>query len=269
VSIAEASPRSRLAPRRNAVLLGGYARRHFLAWTAGWSFAITIYLTRLVQPLIGFALWTKAIPDDPRLAAYFVAMVFCVMATDSPENHTFAQRVYDGAFTDDLLRPHPIVFHTIGFNVAFKAFNVLGAIPIVVVVGSLTDVHVDGGRVLLTLPAMVIGSAIAFCLFFTLAQSAFWTPRVHAVSAAGTSLVFLLGGGAAPIPFLPEALRPWLSVLPFRMINGFPCEVLSGMTTGNAVMHGYVLQLVWLAVLIVACRLVWVAGVRRYVAIGG
>ena len=90
-----------------------------------------------MQPLIGFALWTKAIPDDPRLAAYFVAMVFCVMATDSPENHTFAQRVYDGAFTDDLLRPHPIVFHTIGFNVAFKAFNMLGAIPIVLVVGLL------------------------------------------------------------------------------------------------------------------------------------
>ena len=260
---------SRLDPRRNATLLGGYARRHFLAWTAGWSFAITIYLTRLVQPLIGFALWTKAIPDDPRLAAYFVAMVFCVMATDSPENHTFAQRVYDGAFTDDLLRPHPIVFHTIGFNAAFKAFNMLGAIPIVLVVGLLTDVEIRGGNVLLALPALVIGSAIAFLLFFTLAQSAFWTPRVHAVSAAGTSLVFLLGGGAAPIPFLPSGLRPWLEVMPFRMINGFPCEVISGMTTGSAIGRGYLLQLVWFVVLLVACRLVWKSGVRRYVAIGG
>ncbi len=260
---------SRLEARRNATLLGGYARRHFLSWTAGWSFAITIYLTRLVQPLIGFALWTKAVPDDPRLAVYFVAMIFCVMATDSPENHTFAQRVYDGAFTDDLLRPHPIVFHTIGFNVAFKAFNMLGAIPIVLVVGLLSDVRIDVGNVLLALPAVVIGSALAFVLMFTLAQSAFWTPRVHAVTQAGNSMIFLIGGGAAPIPFLPEGVRPILEVLPFRMINGFPCEVLSGMTTGPAILRGYVLQLVWLAVMIVVCRLVWRGGVRRYVAIGG
>jgi ABC-2 type transport system permease protein len=256
-------------PRRSALLLGGYARRHFLAWTAGWSFAITIYLTRVVQPLIGFALWTKAIPSDPHLAAYFVAMIFCVMATDSPENHTFAQRVYDGTFTDDLLRPHPIVFHTIGFNVAFKAFNVLGAIPIVLVVGLLSDVRFHGRNVVLALPAIAIGSALAFLLIFTLAQSAFWTPRVHAVTQAGTSLVFLMGGGAAPIPFLPAGLRPLLEVLPFRMINGFPCEVASGMATGSAIARGYLLQIAWLGVLLVVSRRVWVAGVKRYVAVGG
>jgi ABC-type uncharacterized transport system permease subunit len=47
------------------------------------------------------------------------------------------------------------------------------------------------------------------------------------------------------------------------------CEVLSGMTTGAGIVRGYVLQLVWLAVLLVVCRLIWLAGVRRYVAIGG
>jgi ABC-2 type transport system permease protein len=196
-------------------------------------------------------------------------MVFCVMATDSPENHTFAQRVYDGAFTDDLLRPHPVVFHTIGFNVAFKVFNMLGAIPIVLAVGLLTDVRIELGNVLLALPAMVLGSALAFLVMFTLAMSSFWTPRVHAVTQAGSSMIFLIGGGAAPIPFLPEGVRPVLGFLPFRMINGFPCEVLSGMTTGPAVLRGYLLQIAWLVVMLVVCRLVWKAGVRRYVAIGG
>jgi ABC-2 type transport system permease protein len=255
--------------RRNVFLLGGYIRRHFLSWTAGWSFAITVYLSRLVTPLIGLALWTKALPDDPRVAAYYVSMIFCVMATDSPENHTFAQRVYDGTFTDDLLRPHPVTISTIGFNIAFKAFNVLGAIPIAIFVGLATHVRLDPMRVLLAAPAIVLGSSIAFVLMFTLAQSSFWTPRVHAVTALGTSLIFVLGGGAAPIPFLPPSIRPWLVALPFRMVNGFPCEVLSGLATGREILNGYILQIVWLGALALASRRVWLSGVRRYVAVGG
>jgi ABC-2 type transport system permease protein len=254
---------------RNVWLLGGYIRRHFLAWTAGWSFAVTIYVGRLVLPLIGLALWTKAIPNDPQVALYYVAMVFAVMATDSPENHTFAQRVYDGTFTDDLLRPHPVPIWTVGFNIAFKAFNVLGAIPIIVFVAVLTDVRPDPTRVLLALPAIVLGSMLAFVLMFTMAQSAFWSPRVHAVTQFGATLIFMLGGGAAPIPFLPEPIRRWLVLLPFRAINGFPCEVVSGLVSGDGIVQGYALQIGWLAVFVLLSRRVWVAGVRRYVAVGG
>lgn len=254
---------------RNVVLLGGYARRHFLSWTAGWSFALTIYFSRLVTPLVGFALWTRAIPGDPRIAAYYVAMLFCVMATDSPENHTFASDVYEGRFTDILLRPHPAPFSAVGFNIAFKVFNLLGALPIGIVVVLLADVRLDWSRIALALPAVVLGSSIAFCLLFTLAQSSFWTPRVHAMTSLGQSLIFTLGGTAAPIPLLPEAIRPALSVLPFRMINGFPVEVASGLTSGRDIATGYALQLTWLVLLGSLCRVVWKAGVRRYVAVGG
>jgi ABC-2 type transport system permease protein len=250
-------------------LLAGYARRHWLSWTAGWSFALSVYVSRLVTPLIGLALWTKAMPGNRNVATYFVALIFAVMATDSPENHTFAQRVYDGTFTDDLLRPHPMPLHTIGFNLAFKAFNFLSAIPVGIAVALLVHPVIDMSRVLIAIPAVVLGSAIGFSLAFTMAQSSFWTPRVHAVTQAGSSLVFVLGGGAAPIPLMPESVRSVLMVLPFRMINGFPSEVVSGLTTGDGIVRGFALQVFWLGVLVLACRRVWVAGVKRYVAVGG
>jgi ABC-2 type transport system permease protein len=255
--------------RRNVVLLGGYSRRYFLSWTAGWSFALTIYLARIVTPLVGFALWTRAMPGDASVAAYFVALIFVHLATDSPEEHTFAQGVYDGTFTDVLLRPHPMPLGTIGFNIAFKAFNVLGAIPIAVAVAVLADVRFEVSRVLLAVPAVVLGSSIAFVLKFTLAQSSFWTPRVFAVTQLGNMLVFTLGGGAAPIPLLPDSVRGWLEVMPFRAIVGFPSEVASGLVSGRDVVVGYALQVAWFAVLSLASRTVWRAGVRRYVAIGG
>ncbi|MEX2395224.1 MAG: ABC-2 family transporter protein, partial [Actinomycetota bacterium] len=230
-------------------VLGGYARRHWLAWTAGWSFALSIYVSRIVLPLVGLALWTKALPGNGNVAAYYVALLFAVMSTDSPENHTFAQRVYDGSFTDDLLRPHPVPLHAIGFNLAFKAFNVLGAIPLGIVVALLVRPDLQLPRVLIAVPAVILGSSIAFMLSFIAAQSSFWTPRVHAVSQANSSLVFLLGGGAAPIPLMPASVRSWLEVLPWRMVNGFPSEVASGLTTGSDIVIGFGLQLLWLGVL--------------------
>ena len=249
-------------------VLAGYARRHWLSWTAGWSFSLSIYCGRLVTPLIGLALWTRAMPGNGNVAAYYVAMIFCVMATDSPENHTFAQRVYDGTFTDDLLRPHPMPLWAIGFNLAFKTFNFLGAIPVGIVIALFVDPSFELGRVLLAVPAILLGSTICFVLNFTAAQSSFWTPRVHAVAQASQGLVFLLGGGAAPIPLMPEGVRDVLTFLPFRMINGFPAEVASGLVSGSDIAAGFALQFVWLGVLLVVCRRVWVAGVRRYVAIG-
>ena len=254
---------------RNTRLLGGYIRRHFLMWTAGWSFALTIYLTRIVTPLIGLALWTKASPGDDRVAAYFIALLFVHLATDSPEEHTFAQRVYDGSFTDDLLRPHPVPLGSIGFNVAFKIFNILGVVPLVIAVGLLTDVRLEAGNVLTAIPAAVLGSAIAFLLKFTLAQSSFWTPRVFAVTQLGNSLIFTLGGGAAPLPLLPEGFRSWLVVLPFRSIIGFPSEIAAGFMSGDDIVIGYALQLFWLGALALVCWRVWTVGVRRYVAVGG
>lgn len=255
--------------RRNAWLLGGYVRRHFLMWTAGWSFALTIYLTRIVTPLVGLALWTRAVPGDGRVAAYFVALLFVHLATDSPEEHTFAQRVYDGSFTDDLLRPHPVPLGSIGFNLAFKAFNILGVVPIVIAVGLLTEARLDVRNVLLALPAAVLASAIAFVLKFTLAQSSFWTPRVFAVTQLGNSMILTLGGAVAPLPLLPDGFRSWLVLLPFRAIVGFPSELAAGFLSTNDIWTGYALQLFWLGALTMVCWGVWRAGVRRYVAVGG
>jgi ABC-2 type transport system permease protein len=64
-------------------------------------------------------------------------------------------------------------------------------------------------------------------------------------------------------------VRPWLIALPFRAVNGFPCEVLSGLTSGRDLLNGFALQVGWLVVLAFASRRVWLAGVRRYVAVGG
>jgi ABC-2 type transport system permease protein len=142
-------------------------------------------------------------------------------------------------------------------------------LPLLLGVGLLTAVRPAGADVAAALPAVALAAALRFLFGYTVALAAFWTPRVGALNAAAAQLIFLLGGEAAPVPLLPDALRPWAVVLPFRALLGFPAELAAGLLTGPEARAGYALQLVWLAVFGGLAGWVWRAGVRRYTAVGG
>jgi ABC-2 type transport system permease protein len=85
----------------------------------------------------------------------------------------------------------------------------------------------------------------------------------------GATLIFLLGGTAAPVPLFPEAIRPLGEALPFRAMLGFPAELASGGLSRARMLEGYGWQITWVAAFALAAALVWRCGVRRYAAAGG
>ena len=255
--------------RRYVLLLAGYVRRAFLGVLAWRGFMLTLAAERVVPPLIGLAVWTTALPGRPEVAVYFVALLVVRLLTASYEHVTFAGAVADGRLTDDLLRPGPVVLAPLGDNLAWRAWHVLLMLPLLLGVGLLTAVRPAGADVAAALPAAALAAALRFLFGYTVALATFWTPRVGALNAAAAQLIFLLGGEAAPVSLLPDALRPWAAVLPFRALLGFPAELAAGLLTGPEARAGYALQLVWLAVFGGLAGSVWRAGVRRYTAVGG
>ncbi len=255
--------------RRHAALLAAYAGRAFAA-AFGWrAFMLTLVVQAAVPPLLGLAVWTRALPDRPEVAAYYAALLFVRMLTVSYEPHTFLNDIYGGALTDRLLLPRPVVLEPLGSNLAWRAWHALLALPLLAAVGLLTSVRVAGADVALALPAVLLAAALRFLFSYTLVLTAFWTQRAGAIAAAGAQLVFLLGGEAAPVPLLPAAQQAWVAALPFRAMIGFPAEVAAGLVRGEAVAAGYAWQLVWLAALTLAAAGAWRTGLRRYTAVGG
>ena len=255
--------------RRLALLLAGYVERSFLGALAWRAFMLTLVVQAVVPPLVGMAVWTRALPDQPALAAYFAILLFVRLLTVSYEPHTLMNAIYTGALTDELLLPRPAVLGTLGDNLAWRAWHVLMALPLLAAVWLAGSVHVGWGAVALALPAMLLAAALRFLYSYLLVLTAFWTERGMAVAALGTLLVFLLGGEAAPVPLMPERYRGWAAVLPFRAMIGFPAEVAAGLVGGSDLLFGYAWQAVWLTVLGTAAAWVWRLGVRRYTAVGG
>ncbi|MDF2631331.1 MAG: hypothetical protein K0R39_5162 [Symbiobacteriaceae bacterium] len=249
-------------------LLGGYVRRYFLQWLAWRSFALTLVANQAVTPLVGLAVWSTVLPER-RLSDYFIALLFVRLLTSSYENHTFSEWVYQGGFCDDLLLPHPPVLVTLGENIAIRIWHIIIGLPIVAAVVLFAPPSLRWQDVALALPAVVLAAAIRFLFTYALALSAFWIERAHSVVGLGSTLIFLLGGEAAPIALLPDAVRPWAEALPFRAMLGFPAEIAAGELNGAAVGMGYLWQVIWLAVMVVAAQAVWRAGIRRYTVVGG
>lgn len=249
-------------------LLEAYIRSSFLVWLAWRSFGFTLTVNQAVPPLIGLAVWTAAVPGT-EMASYFVVLLFVRLMTVSYENHTFSERIYSGELADDLLRPHPVVLQPLGENVAIRIWHVIIALPLLLGVVWLAPVQVAWQDLALALPALLLALAIRFLFTYTLALSAFWTERAHSVVGLGSTLLFLLGGEAAPVAVLPEGIRAWAEALPFRAMMGFPAEIATGQLSGRSLVGGYVWQLVWLLVFGWLSRVVWQAGVRRYTVVGG
>jgi ABC-2 type transport system permease protein len=127
----------------------------------------------------------------------------------------------------------------------------------------------DARLVLLALPALVIAATLRFLFAYTLSLSGFWTHQAHGIVAFGETLIFLLGGSAAPIALFPPGLRLLGEVLPFRAMLGFPAEIMSSSLDSVQILSGYAVQIFWLLPLLLAAILTWRAGLRRFTAVGG
>lgn len=249
-------------------ILGEYVRSFFLLWLSWRSFAFTLVVNQAVTPLIGLAVWSTALPGRG-LTAYYVALLFVRLFTVSYENHTFSERIYNGDLADELLRPHSVVLQPLGENLALRIWHLLIGLPLLVGVLFMVPLDLRWSDLLLALPALLLAAVLRFLYTYALALTAFWTERAHSVVALGGTLLFLLGGEAAPVALLPDGLRPWATALPFRAMSGFPAELAVGQLGLPETLVGYLWQLLWLVVLLLTCTAVWRAGVRRYTVVGG
>jgi ABC-2 type transport system permease protein len=246
-----------------------YTKRSFLEVMAWRSFLFTLVVNQAVAPLLGLAIWSAALPNQPGVSTYYAALLVVQLLTVSYEFHTVAMLIYEGHLNDWLLRPHPVVLSAIGMNVATRIWHFMIGVPIIAAVVVFTDISLEPGNLLAAAPALVIAGLLRFLFTYALSLSALWGQKAGGVTELGSTLIFLLGGMAVPISLFPERLQPFGEALPFRAMLGFPAEIAAGELAAGQIVTGYGWQLLWLAVLVPVTARTWSTGVRRYTALGG
>lgn len=243
-------------------------RRQFLDWSGGWWFTLTLVANEALGPLAGLFVWSTVFPNDPRVVSYFVALIAVRIMTASYENHTFSETVYQGTVSHELLKPQPVVIGPIGENLAIRIWMALFGLPLAVLAGVALAASYQWQHLLLAVPALAAAAVLRFLFTWTLALTAFWTERVHAVVGFGSILTFLLGGGAAPISLLPEPWHTIAATLPFHAMLGLPADIATGSVHGAAAAAALGRGLGWILALAALAIIVWRYAVRRYTVVG-
>ncbi len=112
----------------------------------------------------------------------------------------------------------------------------------------------------------------AFCLRFaiqyTIAMGCFWTERASSIEMV-TFLAYLFFGGAiAPLDFFPPQFREIILYSPFPYLIWFPAKVLMGTVSTAELAQAAAIMSGWFVAVVVANRLLWRAGLRRFSAMG-
>ncbi|MFI6268540.1 ABC transporter permease [Micromonospora zamorensis] len=182
-----------------------------------------------------------------------------------------AGRVLSGSVALDLVRPIDYQLSRFAESLGYA----IGELFIVAVMGS-TLLLVFGGAALpdpglagLFLLSLLAVLPLKFGLVYLVGLLCFWTGNFHGLSLSRVAVSSILSGALVPIALFPDWLQLLCALSPFPGIVSTPALIYLGEVRGAEALGLIAVQLLWIAVLWGAARLLWNAGVRRITAHGG
>lgn len=183
-----------------------------------------------------------------------------------------AERIRSGEVAVDLSRPYDLQgwWAAVGVGRAFHMGLTRGLAPVAVggiVVGLRWPD--SAGVWALFLVSVVLAAGVSFAWGFLLQLCAFWILDVRGPYQIGWLAAQFLSGLYLPVVVFPDPLEAIVRALPFVALVQLPGELFLGKHSGVDAAGVLLTQVGWLAVLLLAGRLVLARAVRRVVVHGG
>jgi len=262
-------------------LVASYRALLVARWSEMLQYRASVFiwtLWSLAGPVIHLSVWRSIQEANGDIAgygrddivAYFLAQSIVYHFIAAWQAYEFGYLIRTGTLSARLLKPFDPSHHFVASNVAFKAVNLIWLIPIWtgMFLYFRPEMSLSPSRALLFALAVGLAGTLEFLWSQVFAMLSFWTVRSDSLFDLSEALSFLVGGGIAPVAFLPAALAQVSAYLPFYYILGFPIEVITGVVPAEAVWRGLAASLGWSALLFALYRILWRAGLKRYGAVG-
>ncbi len=135
----------------------------------------------------------------------------------------------------------------------------------------------DAATIAAFLLSLVLSFLLGFFMEATLGMLGFWVLETASIVFAYMLVQYLLSGHMFPIDMLAGvptgvagvSLADVVRWLPFEYTAYFPSAVWLGKVRGAALVRGLAVEVAWVVIMAVACRIAWWRGTRRYAAYGG
>lgn len=184
-----------------------------------------------------------------------------------------ARDVREGTISRFLIQPVDLLGYLFWTRVAHKlVYYIFATIPFAIVFWYFRA-EFGGWPTATTLAAFVLSLVMAFAIGFLieslLGLIAFWFLEVSSLLFIYMLLNYFLSGHMIPLDFLPGWLSGAIEYLPFKYLAYTPAAVFLGRYEDAELFRVLLIEAAWVIGLLIAVRITFARGVRRYGAFGG
>ena len=203
-------------------------------------------------------------------AAYFIVWTLVRYFNIALTPYAFEGRILRGELSSELLRPvHPFHFD-LSFFLGWKIPMTIYWLPVGTLLVLVFKPALDPElwQVAAFTVALFTGFMVRFVFLWALGLIIFWITRVNALFELYFTLELLFSGRLVPLDLLPAWAQGVAAWMPFQWAFAFPIELLLGRLTPQEVWAGFGVQAIWIAIGIIAIKILWHHGIKRYSAVG-
>jgi ABC-2 type transport system permease protein len=228
----------------------------------------------IVAPLVSLAVWLtiSASGGTPPLSQHQIVSYFLLVMLVEIINSPFVSAdIRYGKLSKHLLKPFSYITWFIGQNIGEKVLKMVYLVPLVVALFALLSKSPVSISLEIFVPfiiALFFATILTFVFDFLLGIAAFWMQDTKSILDFQDIFYFVLSGKIIPLVVLPTIIRDINNFLPFRYMLSFPVEIALGTLSSFDVFLGFVIQLIWVVIMIAGYIYLWSRGLKRYSAVG-
>jgi ABC-2 type transport system permease protein len=181
--------------------------------------------------------------------------------------------IREGNLKKYLLQPLDLIGYLLSYRAAHKvayiATSFLPYLALFWLCGVFFDSFPGPDTLAVYAVVLLLGFLVGFFLEVAMGMVGFWFLEVTSILWVVNTLNYFVSGQLFPLDLLPPFWAGVLRALPFQFLAYFPAMVFLGKVQGEELVHGVLMEAVWVVVLFVLARWLYARGLRRYSAFGG
>lgn len=129
--------------------------------------------------------------------------------------------------------------------------------------------NLEISRILIFIVAIILATILNFLIFYGVSSLAFWLGDIGGLFIITSLIINIISGGVFPIEIFGNKIIKIINFLPFKYTIYFPINVINGKLPSNEILHGLLIQLIWIPIMFIFVKLLWNEGEKKYISIGG
>jgi len=207
------------------------------------------------------------------IAYYLLTMISRAFSSMPGLASGIAAQIRNGEIKKFLIQPVDLIGFLLLARIAHKlVYYLVAAAPFALVFflcRSFFPGWPEPSILLACLASLVMSFLLGFFLEATLGMIGFWFLEVSSLLFVYMLFSFFFSGHMFPIDILPQGVATVMRFIPLEYLAYFPAAVFLGKIRGTELAIGLGVQLAWVLAFMLASRVTFHFGVKRYSAFGG